>query len=709
MITDHPQSAMATVGGSLEFSCGYVLYADNPYLFAPHWYLDGRRLANNSVVNGTLVNITCDSANSTIRLGNLSVSLDSQTLQCRLESGFLDVTEKSSNATIMFSPTDLVISPSKLETHETAKFTCTHTPGFPVYWNISSQVPINPMHENGTEVSTLTIESVSPGMNLTEIQCWQKVFENVVSSETATLIVSGPPSEVSNLTLVSVTTSTITLSWDKPFAFESAPVLGYHIQYSSGTCRPNSNSPLVSANELSFTLKGLRDGTIYCIVVSALSTAGQGGTTRIWASTEDINECADPNTHNCSQECRNTIGSYKCLCSRGYQLGEDGFSCKDVDECQRGTHNCSDICINTIGGYNCSCFDGYRLLGDGLSCQDINECANPSTHSCSQECKNTIGSHVCLCFKGYQLQGDGFSCKDVDECAMNTHKCDQICHNTNGGYDCSCEEDYKQDGSSCLFIASPQSLKSLKIPSNASVEEKLKASVKAARALKDFQINASTSEELSDTVKAVVDVVDSIISARNASRGSSVTLSPEEEEELNQNTVGILGQLLSPDMVDSLTNGTDTSDTSTNKSSPLVQAVGTVERLGVLVASSENTRSNATYKRDNLKMVVVRNTTGPRYSVGFKGLSVSVGAQKKTAFVATSYGRLDAAFPVKSMMGEVDSGVISLQLVDKKGGKTVQPKTSDDPFPVRIAFMDVVSGTFSYILHDWLCVLPQTL
>ena len=53
--------------------------------------------------------------------------------------------------------------------------------------------------------------------------------------------------------------------------------------------------------------------------------------------------------------------------------------------------------------------------------------------------------------------------------------------------------------------------------------------------------------------------ISSFVSARNASRGSSVTLSPEEEEELNQNTVGILGQLLSPDMVDSLTNGTDTS------------------------------------------------------------------------------------------------------------------------------------------------------
>ena len=109
MITDHPQSELAPVGGSLEFSCGYVLYADNPYLFAPHWYLDGRRLANNSVVNGTLVSITCDDANSTIRLGNLSVSLDGQTLQCRLESDFLDVTEKSNNATIMFSPTGIYV------------------------------------------------------------------------------------------------------------------------------------------------------------------------------------------------------------------------------------------------------------------------------------------------------------------------------------------------------------------------------------------------------------------------------------------------------------------------------------------------------------------------------------------------------------------------------------------------------------------------
>ena len=48
----------------------------------------------------------------------------------------------------------------------------------------------------------------------------------------------------------------------------------------------------------------------------------------IFVSHVDINECANPSTHNCSQECRNTIGSYECACPRGYQLGEDGFSCK---------------------------------------------------------------------------------------------------------------------------------------------------------------------------------------------------------------------------------------------------------------------------------------------------------------------------------------------------------------------------------------------
>lgn len=39
----------------------------------------------------------------------------------------------------------------------------------------------------------------------------------------------------------------------------------------------------------------------------------------------DVNECdASP----CSQECANVYGSYQCYCRQGFQLAEDGHSCK---------------------------------------------------------------------------------------------------------------------------------------------------------------------------------------------------------------------------------------------------------------------------------------------------------------------------------------------------------------------------------------------
>ena len=41
----------------------------------------------------------------------------------------------------------------------------------------------------------------------------------------------------------------------------------------------------------------------------------------------DINECAEE-THNCEQQCNNTISSFRCSCHAGYELMNDGFSCK---------------------------------------------------------------------------------------------------------------------------------------------------------------------------------------------------------------------------------------------------------------------------------------------------------------------------------------------------------------------------------------------
>ena len=120
----------------------------------------------------------------------------------------------------------------------------------------------------------------------------------------------------------------------------------------------------------------------------------------------DIDECVE-GTDNCSQNCNNTIGSYQCLCDRGYLLDSDGLTCNgmimllgleasfsaiswyivqissrllciiskplcsffpDVNECENGNNSCHDNanCTNTIGSYTCSCNTGFS--GDGITC-----------------------------------------------------------------------------------------------------------------------------------------------------------------------------------------------------------------------------------------------------------------------------------------------------------------------------------------------------
>ena len=43
----------------------------------------------------------------------------------------------------------------------------------------------------------------------------------------------------------------------------------------------------------------------------------------------------------------------------------------DVDECDKGIHNCTDECVNTPGGFRCRCSDGYQLEEDGVSCKGV--------------------------------------------------------------------------------------------------------------------------------------------------------------------------------------------------------------------------------------------------------------------------------------------------------------------------------------------------
>lgn len=105
----------------------------------------------------------------------------------------------------------------------------------------------------------------------------------------------------------------------------------------------------------------------------------------------DTNECATIDNAGCDQTCVNEIGSYHCECEVGYTLNSDDHLCDgkhmqqmcfgmryflcnsvhfviDIDECTENSHNCSHECINTIGSYVCDCNIGYQLDDTLLQC-----------------------------------------------------------------------------------------------------------------------------------------------------------------------------------------------------------------------------------------------------------------------------------------------------------------------------------------------------
>lgn len=118
----------------------------------------------------------------------------------------------------------------------------------------------------------------------------------------------------------------------------------------------------------------------------------------------DINECDDEELNTCTEICRNTVGSFRCDCHPGYQIGEDG-TCEDINECELGYTRCQHECLNTAGSWTCTCPEGYTY--DDYRCQDINECGDDDLNTCTedQKCLNTFGGHQCLdppvCDEGY--------------------------------------------------------------------------------------------------------------------------------------------------------------------------------------------------------------------------------------------------------------------------------------------------------------------
>ena len=81
----------------------------------------------------------------------------------------------------------------------------------------------------------------------------------------------------------------------------------------------------------------------------------------------DINECST-GLHTCHQICTNIDGGYTCSCHPGYE--KNGDSCIDINECRLDRNLCHPPadCFNTIGSFKCICPRGFKNDHTGRVC-----------------------------------------------------------------------------------------------------------------------------------------------------------------------------------------------------------------------------------------------------------------------------------------------------------------------------------------------------
>ncbi|XP_032804235.2 thrombomodulin [Petromyzon marinus] len=124
----------------------------------------------------------------------------------------------------------------------------------------------------------------------------------------------------------------------------------------------------------------------------------------------DVDECSPERPWSpCEMLCANTPGSFECSCVEGFAVDPDNArGCVLRDACS--LRNCEHGCEpGDVGGdAECRCDPGYELGEDGESCSDVNEC---ELGLCDQLCENApAGNFTCDCSQGYFLGEDGSSC-----------------------------------------------------------------------------------------------------------------------------------------------------------------------------------------------------------------------------------------------------------------------------------------------------------
>ncbi|MEE6514872.1 hypothetical protein FKM82_023266 [Ascaphus truei] len=188
---------------------------------------------------------------------------------------------------------------------------------------------------------------------------------------------------------------------------------------------------------------------------------------------KEVDECSRPNNGGCEQRCVNTLGSYKCACDPGYELGPDKRTCEAA---------CGGFLTKLNGSItspgwpkeyppNKNCvwqlvaptqyrislrFDQFETEGNDVCKYDFVEVRSGLTSDsklhgkfCGSDLPSVITSqynNMRIEFKSDNtVSKKGFRAhffSDKDECTRDNGGCQHECTNTLGSYSCQCRSGY---------------------------------------------------------------------------------------------------------------------------------------------------------------------------------------------------------------------------------------------------------------------------